>query len=413
MNKSDEKINGGTVTDRSVPSKTVNYVLILGGMSALGPLSIDMYLPSFPNVAQDLGIAASHIQYTLSSYFLGLAIGQLSYGPISDRMGRKKPLYFGMAIYVFASVLCAFAMNLESLVVGRFLQAIGGSASMVIGRAIVRDRFNEKDSVKIFSLLMLVMGAAPILAPTLGGAMMEFTTWRSIFYFLAAYGTFCIYLTARLDETLSEENVSRRSFGEVIRQYSQLIRHRHLMAYTMTSSICMGAMFGYIAGSPLIFLDRFHIDQRHFGMFFGLNALGVITTSQFNRKLINRYSSVQILNVALLVMAVSSGALLFLDRAGYLSFYSYIFLLFVMVAPLGLVFPNSTAMAMEPMGKSAGTASALMGTLQFGMGAMSTFAVGSIYNGSTIPINALIFVFAMIALLIFRKFCWSQPTLAT
>lgn len=374
-------------------------------MSALGPLSIDVYLPSFPAIAADLGISPSNIQFTLSSYFLGLAIGQLSYGPVSDRIGRKGPLFFGFFIYFLASILCAMSTSIEMLTVGRFLQAIGGSASMVIGRAVVRDRFDEKDSVRVFSLLMLVMGAAPILGPFLGSLMVSITTWRAIFWFLALYGLFCYYLTSRLDETISEENRAHKSPLQVLKQYGGLLTNRHLMSYSMASSFCIAGLFAYIAGSPLIFLDRFKIDEGIFGMFFGLNAMGVIVTSQLNRKLISKFSSEQILGTALLIMSLSSGLLLAFDYLGVLSFGGYVLILFFVIAPLGTVFPNSTALAMEPMGRTAGVASAVMGTLQFGFGAISTFMVGYVYKGSTIPINILIFGLVMMAFLTFRFGC--------
>lgn len=369
----------------------LRLTLILGALSAFTPLAVDMYLPGLPSLEKALSTDAGKVQLTLSLFFLGLAIGQLFYGPLSDRFGRRLPLLIGNLLYVGASIACALAANIEILIIARFLQAFGSCAGLVIARAMVRDLFEPKEGARVMSLLMLVMGVAPILAPLLGGYVLVWFDWHAIFWFLAAFGLLTM-LVARLGlpETRRAEHIRRLTIGSALRDYASLLSQRRYMGYTLAASLGMAGMFAYIAGSPFIFINLFRVPAEYYGWIFGINAVGIIGMSQVNRALLRRFSLDEVLVVGVIMLA-ASGLLLLASAAFSIGGLFGLWLpLFVYIASLGAVLPNAAASAMAGEAHRAGTAAALMGTLQFAAGAIASGMVGALHSETALPMAAIV-----------------------
>jgi DHA1 family bicyclomycin/chloramphenicol resistance-like MFS transporter len=373
--------------------------LILGALSAFGPLSIDMYLPGLPAIAREFG-AETAAQLTLSIFFAGLALGQALYGPIADRVGRKLPLIVGCAFYAVASFACALAPSIEALNVQRFAQAIGGCAGMVLARSIVRDLFDARESARMYSFLMLVMGLAPITAPLIGGQLLLFFGWRAIFWLLGGFGLFCVAMVAfGLPETLPPERRSGAGLGQSLAVYGRLLADRHFVGYALTGGFLLSGMFAYISGSPFVLIDLYQISPQSYGLIFGGNALGLIGASQLNRWLLARHRGEAILSASLIVSAVAGILLALAAATGVGGLAGLLVPLFFYIASVGLVSPNAAAAAMAPHGWSAGSASALMGTLQFVIGAAAGALVGVLHNGTALPMACIIAVCGLAALL--------------
>lgn len=263
------------------------FVLLLGALTAFGPLSIDMYLPAFPEMAAALGVPQGRIELSLASFFIGMALGQLVYGPVTDRFGRKKPLYAGLAIYVLASAACAQALSADSLIFFRFLQALGACAGIVVSRAMVRDLFDHREGAQVFSLLMLVMGVAPILAPLAGGYILLFAGWQAIFWSLTAISAvICVFVALYLPETRKPDPSVR--FSRSFHTYRDILRDRDFLGYTLTAGFAQSGLFAYITGSSYVFIEYYGVAAHHFGWFFGANACGLIAASQVNAWLLRR-----------------------------------------------------------------------------------------------------------------------------
>ena len=365
--------------------------LILGTLAAFGPLSIDMYLPALPTIAAEFGVPTAAVQQTLSAFFIGLALGQLFYGPVSDRIGRRAPLLFGCAMYTVVSAGCAFAPSVGGLMGLRFLQALGSSAGMVIGRSVVRDRFDERESARMYSLLVLVMGIAPITAPLIGGQLLIAFGWRSIFWVLAAFGLFCLALVwFGLEESLPKERRTREGLGHALAAYGGLLADSRYMGFALAGGLASAAMFAYISGSPFVFIELNNVPPEQFGFLFGLNAFGLIAASQLNRWLLTKYTSVRLLSGALSVTAGASLLLFGATLAGIGDFPLLLALLFLTIASTGMVGPNAMALAMAPYGRKAGSASALLGATQFVAGALAGALVGLLANGTALPMTGVI-----------------------
>jgi DHA1 family bicyclomycin/chloramphenicol resistance-like MFS transporter len=365
--------------------------IVLGALTAMGPLAIDMYLPALPTISRDLGASASAVQLSLAAYFIGIALGQAFYGPLSDRLGRKPALYSGLIIFALASIGCALAPSIEVLVVCRFLQALGGCAPLVIPRAVVRDQFDERGSVRMLSTLILVMGAAPILAPLVGGQLLTAFGWRSVFWLLTAYAVVWLLLAiAFLPESLPPAQRRREPFSVVLAVYAALLRDRLYLGYVVVGSLVFSGLLAYIASSPFVFIELFHVPPERFGLFFGMNAVGLIAASQVNGWLAARMDPRRILRLVLPVSA-GSGVLLLVDAStGFGGFPGILVPLFLYIATHGFVMPNTTALAMGPHGRVAGSASALLGTIQFVLGAAAGAAVGLLGNGTAVPLAAVV-----------------------
>ncbi len=378
----------------SEPHTHVHYhrlALILGALTAIGPLAIDMYLPALPTIAREFRVDASLVQSSLAAYFIGIAIGQAFYGPLSDRLGRKPILYLGLALFMGSSIGCALAQSVDALIGFRFLQALGGCAPIVIPRAIVRDHFDQAGSVRMLSMLMLVMGLAPILAPLIGGQLLVHFGWRAVFWLLTAYAAVWLTVVATLlPESLPSTRRLRHPIGEVLGVYWRLVRDRRFMGHALAGALIFAGLLAYISGSPVVFIELFHVAPEQFGFFFGVNAIGIMIASQINRWLVGRVETHRIVQTVLLV-AMTAGAVLVLDAySGFGGFVGILVPLFCYIACHGFVLPNTTALAMSPHGSVAGSASALLGTLQFVLGAIAGSLVGVFANGTPVPMAAVV-----------------------
>lgn len=363
------------------------WLVLLGALTALGPLSIDMYLPALPAIEQNLQAPAGAIGLTLAAFFVGVALGQLFYGPVSDRFGRKKPLYFGLALYAIASIACACANTVTELIVFRFLQALGGCAGPVIARAIVRDRCGARESARAFSMLTLVMGLAPILAPMVGGSLLLWMGWRSLFLLLAAFGVICLVtLHWRLTETRGANATFSLTPTIVLRGYAGLLTNRTFLGYTLAGGLGMAGMFAYITGSPFVFIELHHLSPQQYSLVFGANALALITASQFNALLLKRTDLTLILRRALWGLPLAGAALLLLSLSPLADWRLLWACMLLFLATLGFVSPNSVAAALATHGQQAGMASALMGSLQFALATLTGAVVGLWHDGSSLPL---------------------------
>lgn len=374
-------------------------VLVLGLLTALGPLSIDMYLPAFPDIRQSLGADPASVQLSLAVFFVGIAAGQMLYGPVSDRFGRKPPLYFGLALYALASLGCALAWSIEALIAFRLLQALGGGAGVVISRAVVRDRYNHNEAARVFSLLMLVMGLAPILAPLMGGYIALSLGWRWLFGLLVAVSLALLALVHyALPETLRRaDSAAGLSLGLALANYAIVLTDRRFLGYALSNAFGLAGMFAYISGSPFVLIDLYGVAKQHFGLYFGANAFGLIALSQINARLLRSQSFDRILRLAFGVLFACG---LYLLLVGWFHWPLWMLApgLFVSVGTFGLVGPNSAAGALVNHPERAGSAAALMGTLQFSIGALASFAVSALYDGTARPMTLVMAACAALAL---------------
>lgn len=367
-----------------MPSR-LHLALILGALAAFGPLSIDTYLPAFPQIAAALETDPARMQATLASYFAGLAIGQSCYGPAADRWGRRGPLLSGLVIYALASAACAVATSVDALIAMRFFQALGGCAGMVISRAIVRDVADERESVRLMSQLMLVMGVAPILAPLLGGTLLSAFGWQAIFWALSLYAVVMLAVVLPLlPETLPVERRRHDSLAGILGVYVMLLRDRRFMGAALAGAMTIAGMFAYIAASPFVLMQLHGFTPGQFALVFGSNATGLILMSQVTARLARRLEPARMLRAALWV-PVAAGLLLLASATGHGGLPAMLVALFFAIGSLGAVMPLSAAIAMSLHGRNAGSASALLGTLQFGLGSLAGIATGLLHDGTALP----------------------------
>jgi MFS transporter, DHA1 family, multidrug resistance protein len=365
--------------------------VILGALTAVGPLAIDMYLPALPTIAREFGVRVASVQASLAAYFVGIAIGQAFYGPLSDAVGRKPALSFGLVVFIVASIGCAWAEDVVMLNSFRFLQALGGCAPIVIPRAVVRDYFDQVGSIRMLSVLMLVFGLGPILAPLIGGQLLVNFGWRSVFWLLAAYAiVWLIVVTVFLPESLPVARRRPQAIRVVFDVYARLLRDRTYIGYVLSGALIFAGLLAYISGSPFIFIELFDVPPERYGLFFGVNALGIVSASQINRWLATRVDARRIVGVMLSVAMIASLVLLFDAYSGLGGFAGILVPLFFYIACHGFVLPNTTALAMAPHGQVAGSASALLGTIQFVLGSITGTLVGAFANGTAVPLAAVI-----------------------
>jgi DHA1 family bicyclomycin/chloramphenicol resistance-like MFS transporter len=365
-------------------------ILILGALSAFGPLAIDFYLPAFPAMALAFGTDENHVQLTLAAYFLGLSIGQLAYGPVADRFGRRIPLLTGVGLFTAASLACAFAPNLEWLMGARFIQALGGCAGMVISRAVVSDKCDAVGSAKVFSQLMLVMGLAPILAPMLGGLLVNTTGWQSIFLVLTGFSALAgLAVALGLPESLPA-HVPRQPLSGALRQYGRLLSDPVYLGHALTGGIAIAGMFSYIAGSPFVFIKLYGVPAEHFGWLFGINAAGFILVAQVNARMLAKRGPAFLLTRTVWIYVGAGLALLAVSSLHTDQLWPLLIPLFVCIASLGCILPNASACAMNGQGARAGSASAMLGCLQFSIAAGAATLVGVLHDGSAMPMALVI-----------------------
>jgi MFS transporter, DHA1 family, multidrug resistance protein len=376
-------------------------ILILGLLSAIGPFSIDMYLPGFPTIAADLHTTVDYVSYSLSSFFIGICVGQLICGPLLDRFGRKRPLYVGLVIYIVASLGCAMSNSVEQLIGFRFLQALGGCVGMVAPGAIVRDTFPVNENAKIFSLLILILGVSPIIAPTVGSYLIVAFGWHAVFIVLAIItALLLIAVIFFLQESKQPDPSMSLKPQPILNGFLFVVKQPQFFTYAFAGATAAAGLFAYLAGSPFVFMKIFKVSEQQYGWIFGLIAAGLITCSQLNNVLLKKYSSAQIIKTVLLAQTVI-GLLLFIGSAfAWLNLYSTILLIFLFLSCQGFSFPNSAALSLAPFTKEAGSASALMGALQMGFGAVASALVGVINNGTTLPMTAVMAGCALLGLII-------------
>ncbi len=367
--------------------------LLLGFLTAVGPVSTDMYLPAFPSIERSFGTAPGTAQITLATWFAGLAVGQMTQGTLSDRYGRRWPLLIGTGIYTAASAGCALAPDLAWLSFWRAVAAFGGSASMVIPRAVVRDLADGHAAARIMSQLILVMGAAPILAPTLGGAVLGFADWHAIFWIAFAYGVVCVALVAAvLPDTLPPNRRVRLGLAGLLVRYVQIGRERSFVTHATVGGFAMFGLFAYLGGSPGVFIEHFHLDPETYGMLFGTCAAGYILGSQVNARILARFGLHRVLRVASRVFLFANVLLVaaaFTGRGGVLAVFVPVALTMTANGFLG---PNAAVGALSRHAAHAGSASALMGTAQFVFGALSGLLVGVLADGTARPMALLMLV---------------------
>lgn len=359
-------------------------MLLLGGLIALGPLTIDMYLPALPTITDELLTTSATVQLTLTGTLLGLGLGQLVIGPLADRFGRKRPLLAGTAVHVVASLLCIIAPNVAVLGGLRVLQGLGAAAGSVIAIAIVRDLYTGRAAATLLSRLILVMGAAPVLAPTLGSWVLGFTSWRGVFAVLALYGLVLVPIAARaLPETLPPHRRQTVGVAGTLRTYGGLLRDRTFVGLILVAGLAMAAVMGYVAGASFVFQEQFGLNQQQFGLAFGSGAIWLIAATQLNPVLLRRFEPRQLLLAAVGAGAVAGLLLLTIAASGIGGLLGVLLPLWLVLFTVGLALPNAPAVALANHGETAGTAAALLGAVQFGVGALVSPLVGVLGNDAT------------------------------
>ena len=378
------------LSSRFVGRKYVQLVLVLGALSAIGPLTIDTYLPALPELSRQLGATDAQAQATITGLLIGLGFGQLIIGPLSDSVGRRKPLLAGLVLHALMSVLCALAPSIGLLTVTRTLQGFAGAAVAVVAMAVVRDLFSGIRAAQLLSRLVLVLGVAPILAPSLGSALLALTSWRGIFVVLAviALGMLVLAFLA-LPETLPAERRRPVSVTGSLRAYGALFKDRLFIVMVLVAGLMFATLFAYISGAPFVLQDLYGMTPQQFGLAFSANAVGMIAMTQINPWLVKRYSPVSVLSFGVLVAfagAITLFVLMLLGVGGWLAFMGP---LFFVISAAGLSFPNAPAIALNRHGDSAGTAAALLGASQFMIGGMVAPLVGVFANGTPVPMAAI------------------------
>ena len=378
-------------------------IVLLGTLTAFSPLNTDIYVPAMPALVAAFGTSAAAVQLTLSTYFIGFATGQAIYGPISDHYGRKRPLYLGLSVYVAASLVCSLAPTIGAITAARFFQALGACAGSVIARAIVADLFAAQEAARIFALLTMVMGVAPVLAPTAGAALLVLFGWQAIFWLLAAFG-FVALIAAwrRLPETHPPTATGPLGLGSALRTYARIAVDRRFIGYCLPGAFGMGGMFAYIAGSSFVFIGLYHFTPNQYGALFGVNSAAIILSSQVNRRLLRRHRAEVLLKRALTVQPVFTLLLLAVAASGRGGALALAVPLICILGTLGFVYPNSTALAMSSHRDRAGSASALLGVIQSSFAALTAIVVGALQGATPVPLALVIALYSALG------FCLSR-----
>ena len=386
------------------PKSTRGIIPLLGALCVVTPFAIDMYLPAFSQIAAEFKTTTPQISLSLSTYFVGFALGQMLYGPLLDRYGRKRPLYVGLLAYVVCSIGCALAPDLKTFAVLRFLEALGGCVAQVGAIAMVRDFFPVKQSAKIFSLLFLMIGVSPLLAPTIGSLIMTGLGWRWIFALLAGIAFVILLLTIFVlpEGHEPDHSVSLRP-GPIVAGFWAIVRDPQFLTYSLAGSFSFAGLFAYVAGSPIIFMDGFHMGTKAFGIVFAVLVGGFIGGNQVNVALLRRFTSQQIFFTALMVQVVT-GVLFFVGvRSHVVGLVATLVLFFVFLSCIGLTYPNAAALGLARFSRDAGRASALLGFLQTGTGAVISMSIGLLGVQAVVALLSGTALLALGVLLIGRR----------
>lgn len=381
--------------------KTLFIIISLGLLSTIGPFSIDMYLPGFRTIANDFHTSINEVGYSLSSYFIGVSVGQLLFGPILDRYGRIIPLYIGLFVYLIASILCALSWNVESLIVLRVFQAIGSCGGMVAARAIVRDVFPVDKIANIFSYIMLFIALSPLFAPTLGGFFIAHLGWRSVFVFLTAFSILAIvsvYFWLPLKNKPDKSQSIRPK--AIFKSYMKVLSNREFTTYALSTSLSQSGMFAYISGAPFVFMNLYGLNEQHFGLVFAFIGIGMATAGQINIIVLKYIKSEKITLLSIYMQVFVGITLVVGTYFNWLGMYSTILLIWLYMISQGFIMPNGSALSLTPFTKNAGSASAMMGAMQLGFGALVAAIVSSLFTTSALPMAASMFVCASSALLV-------------
>ncbi|MFC5252592.1 Bcr/CflA family multidrug efflux MFS transporter [Streptomyces nigrescens] len=383
--------------------------LVLGGLTAVPPLSMDMYLPALPQVTAALHSPAATVQLTLTTCLAGMALGQMIVGPMSDKWGRRRPLLAGMVIYVLATALCALATSAELLIAFRLLQGLAGAAGIVIARAVVRDLYDGVAMARFFSTLMLISGVAPVVAPLIGGQILRLTDWRGVFVVLTAVGVALTLLVWRtLHETLPPERRHSGGLGQTLRTMRDLLADRVFSGYALVGAFAFAALFAYISASPFVVQEIYGASPQTFGLLFGINSVGLVAVGQINGKLlVGRVGLDKVLGTGLAVIALAATALLLMSAGvfGHVGLVPTAAGLFVLMAAMGLVMPSTNTLALLRTPHAAGSASALLGTSTFLLGSVASPLVGIAGERTAVPMALVQLSCAVLALVCFLGMC--------
>ncbi len=380
-------------------TKRIQLALLLGSLGLLGPFTIDMYLPSFPTIVEDYQTNASLVQVSLTTCLLGLGLGQLIIGPMSDVQGRRKPLLIFLVLYLLASLICSIAPNIYTFIASRFIQGFAAAGGLVISRAIVRDVYSGKELTKFFALLMLVGNLGPIVAPIVGGGILAFTNWSGVFIVLAVVGlVLFLIVTWKLEETLPKENRVPSNFKQVVSNFGSLIKDRQFTGYALTQGFIIAGIFAYVSGIPFVYQNIYGVSPQVFSLLFGVNGIGLILGTQSVGRLTDFISEKSLLKFGLL-LSNSAGALLLVALIFKAPIILVAIPIFFLVASIGIISTTSFSLAMETQGHIAGSASALLGLLPFVLGSLTAPLVGIAGENSAIPMGVVIFTASFLAFL--------------
>lgn len=377
-------------------------IMVLGSVTAIGPLTIDMYLPAFSALSESFAASKNMVQLSLTSCFIGLAFGQLFYGPIIDRFGKKLPLYVGLTIFTIASIACFLVENIEHLIICRFFQALGACAGLVIPRAIVRDIFTAQESARVFSHLMLVIGLAPILAPLFGNLILISFGWQAIFAFLTIFGILCLTLCRFAIPQTKGPNPEEKISG-ALKKYFEILQDRNFVVCAVSGGFMMAGLFSYITASPFAYLDFFAQSSRNYSLIFAINSVGFVAMAQLNAHLLKKIPMEKLLGKFLLVPLIS-GILLIIIGLNNPTFFPFTIVLFVFLSCVGAIAPTTTAVALSHQLKHSGSASALFGTIQFTFATIASFLLSNLHDGTLTSMSIVISSCGILSCLTYKLF---------
>lgn len=393
-------------TTPAVESKKRNLliILILGTLTTIGPFSIDMYLPAFQKIAEDFNTTTSRVALSLSSYFVGLAVGQIFYGPFLDRYGRKKPIYFGLSLYIVASIACMYAQSIDQLIAIRFFQALGGCSASVAATAMVRDFFSPKEGAKVFSRLMLILSVSPLFAPTVGGWVTSYWSWQTVFLILAVIVALILAVVfCFLPEGHEPDETITLKIKPILLTFREIFNNRQFFIFAIAGAFSFASLFTYLAGAPAIFMGMFDLNEKIFGLIFAGLSVGMIGGGQINILLTKRFTGFQIFKTALRFQFVIGCALLLGCVFNIYNLYAHIAIFFMYISCIGLTYPNAASTALAPFRKTAGSASALLGSLQMSIGALASALFGFLPFTPNVAVAIVFVLTATIGNFIFLK----------